>query len=360
MARIVYGVHGTGRGHAVRALTLAQHAPSHDFLFFSHGEAARLLGKQFEVIECPNPVTPVRAHRVDSISAIVQSALTLAQSRSWSSKVQRAMERFGPDVAITDYEFFVPRVARKIGVPCLSFDNQHAITMGRIDCPIQQTPSRLATSFAIKCLFSGADQYLVSNFFEVPLRTAGDKVRWARPLLRREVLQLSSEQGPHVVAYQGYPTFPGFFDTLAGLDRPVHVYGQGSKPPDRRVSFHDFDERLFLNDLATCAFVACGGGHTLISEALYLGKPVLSIPVSGAFEQFINGFYLSRCGYGEQTSIEGFSINMLRYFEKNLDAYRANICEARFTGNEATLADINDFISGRWRPPDASGARRPT
>ena len=53
MARIVYGVHGTGRGHAVRALTLAQHAPSHDFLFFSHGEAARLLGKQFEVIECP-------------------------------------------------------------------------------------------------------------------------------------------------------------------------------------------------------------------------------------------------------------------------------------------------------------------
>jgi hypothetical protein len=98
----------------------------------------------------------------------------------------------------------------------------------------------------------------------------------------------------------------------------------------------------------------------LISEALYLGKPVLSIPVSGAFEQFINGFYLSRCGYGEQTSIEGFSINMLRYFEKNLDAYRANICEARFTGNEATLADINDFISGRWRPPDASGARRPT
>ena len=47
MARIVYGVHGTGRGHAVRALTLAQHAPSHDFLFFSHGEAARLLGKEW-------------------------------------------------------------------------------------------------------------------------------------------------------------------------------------------------------------------------------------------------------------------------------------------------------------------------
>ena len=44
--------------------------------------------------------------------------------------------------------------------------------------------------------------------------------------------------------------------------------------------------------------MVCGGSHTLTSEALFYGKPVISFPIKNAFEQFLNAFYLDRLGYG--------------------------------------------------------------
>ena len=55
MARILYGVHGIGHGHAMRALTLARHFPEHEFLFLSHDTGAAILGQEFPVEHCPNP-----------------------------------------------------------------------------------------------------------------------------------------------------------------------------------------------------------------------------------------------------------------------------------------------------------------
>ena len=64
MAKILYGVHGTGHGHAIRALSVARHFPQHEFLFVSHGHGAALLKPEYPVFDCPNPVTPVRRHQV--------------------------------------------------------------------------------------------------------------------------------------------------------------------------------------------------------------------------------------------------------------------------------------------------------
>ena len=44
--------------------------------------------------------------------------------------------------------------------------------------------------------------------------------------------------------------------------------------------------------------VIATAGFTLISEALYLGKPYLAMPMSGQFEQELNAFQLAQCGFG--------------------------------------------------------------
>jgi len=355
MARVLYGVHGTGRGHAVRALVVARHYSSHEFLFVSHGEGARMLREQFQVLDCPNPITQVDAHRVQFLPTVLRTGAVLTEGRRWRREVRHAAGRFSPDVAITDYEFFVPRVARALGLPCLSLDNQHALTEGRPDFPSGQLLSSLGTSLSVRLLFSSADQYLISCFFDVSPRDADPLVRWAPSLVRDEVTSLRTHQGDHVVAYQGYATFPRFIDALGALGRPVHLYGQGSGPSRGSLSFEDFREQAFLEDLATCAYVVCGGGHTLISEALHLGKPVLSIPVTGMFEQFLNAHYLERCGYGSRSSIGSFSIHTLRDFERRLDACRDRIRAHDFCGNQAVFAAVDDFIAGRWRRPQGLG-----
>ena len=128
MAKILYGVHGTGHGHAIRALTVARHYPQHEIRFVSHGDAAELLRREFPVEECPNPETPVRFHRVATAPLICQNLSVWRGKARILRSVERFVDRFEPDVAITDYEFFVPLACRNSGIPCLSLDHQHIVT----------------------------------------------------------------------------------------------------------------------------------------------------------------------------------------------------------------------------------------
>jgi uncharacterized protein (TIGR00661 family) len=64
------------------------------------------------------------------------------------------------------------------------------------------------------------------------------------------------------------------------------------------LRFRPFDERAFVDDLASARGVIAGGGFTLMGEAVYLKKPMLAVPVRGQFEQILNARYLTKLGYG--------------------------------------------------------------
>ena len=347
MANILYGVHGTGHGHAVRALTVARHYPEHRFLFVSHLDGARLLRPHHRVVECANPVTPVRNHRVRS-GALWDTARHMVRSPHWLRVVLDAMDDFQPDVAISDYEFFVPVAARARRLPCLSLDNQHAITLGRTRVPARHVVSWGLTTAAVRCLFSLPRQYLVCSFFR-PAAKERPQVRWAPPLLRESLLRRAPETGGHVLAYQGYSTFPEFERTLRALGRPVRAYGLGEGVGGGALIRKAADDEEFLDDLAGCAYVVCGGGHTLISEALWCGKPVLSIPIRGAYEQRLNAMEVERAGYGKAVFPADFTVDALRDFERGLDGHRARIQSSYRAEQVEIYAALDDFIAGRWR-----------
>ncbi len=65
------------------------------------------------------------------------------------------------------------------------------------------------------------------------------------------------------------------------------------------------------------------GGFTLISESIYLKKPVLSIPVKGQFEQILNAIYLERLGYGEFH--EELEKDSVIHFLSKLDSYNDSL-----------------------------------
>ncbi len=344
MARILYGVHGTGHGHAVRALTVARHYPEHEFLFVSHGDGAAALGKEFPVVDCPNPVTPIRSHRV-AIAPLVRGDLQVwRHRRELTARVRDLVERFHPEVAISDYEFFVPRVCRKAGIPCLSLDHQHMVTFCRHDIPVRQIPSLLATSVSIRLLFTQASRYVVTSFFRAPLKS-GARVWILPPLLREKVERVKASEGEHVLAYQGYHTFPDFLRFLRDIPGPVVVYGLKRSGSLGNIQFKGPSEEGFLADLASCRYVVCGGGHTLISEALHLGKPALVFPIRGAFEQLLNAHYVERLGYGRAVTDLKRNAGVVRQFEAGLNEYGRNVRRGSFLGNPKIFALLDEFIN---------------
>ena len=90
--------------------------------------------------------------------------------------------------------------------------------------------------------------------------------------------------------------------------------------------------------------MVCGGSHTLTSEALFYGKPVISFPIKNAFEQFLNALYIERLGYGRYFTGFHPPPEIIPAFEARLDRYRENIQTGNFCGNQEIYALVDQFI----------------
>jgi uncharacterized protein (TIGR00661 family) len=350
MARILYGVHGTGHGHAIRALTIARHFPEHEFLFITHADGVAILEPEFPVAECPGFETTYRSHRVAMIPTITRNARIWWQRQALMRPVLELLERFRPDVCLCDYEYFLPRACKHMGLPCLSVDHQHIITCCSHRVPLSQFPSYLGTSLAVRFLFSEASFYLITSFFQAPVKR-NSRAQVLPPLLRESVLARQPEDGDHVLAYQGYRPPEGFFPFLKTLPRPVVVYGLNIEREEGNLCFKKNSEQGFLQDLASCGYVVCGGGYSLISEALFYGKPVMAFPMKNAFEQFLNGHYLEILDYGRFFTELPPRLEITSGFEAHLERFRLNIRKGRFCGNSEIFALIDQFIRQKTLSP---------
>jgi uncharacterized protein (TIGR00661 family) len=87
----------------------------------------------------------------------------------------------------------------------------------------------------------------------------------------------------------------------------------------------NFSEEEFLNDLSKAKAVILNGGFTLMSEAIYLKKPIFSIPIKGDFEQILNGLILEKSGWGVFCS--HLNEKVLKNFLKNLSLFEENLKE---------------------------------
>lgn len=343
MAKIVYGICGAGHGHVMRALAVMSQFPQHDFLAVTWGDALPILDGRCRVLVCPNPESPVVRHRVDVLATVRTSASVLARGGVYLRRVRDAVAAFGADVAISDWEFFVPKASRALGIPCLSLDHQHVIASGSHDIPWRDWPSFWSTLLSTRCLYSSASAYLATSFYR-PLRQRRSSIQVVPPLLRPEVLACVPRDGDHVVAYQGYTTFDAFVALLASSPRPVVAYGPWPTRREGNIRFERFFEADFLESLASCAYVVCGGGHSLISEALFLGKPVLSFPITNQYEQTLNALYLSRLGLGQFSVERQPGAGLLADFEASVPEYRAAIRRHTFCGNRQILDAIAHFV----------------
>lgn len=343
MARILYGVQGDAHGHAMRALAVARRFPEHEYLFVSYDAGARILGGEYPVFESEGLPTVVRNHRLDGTRTLLAALRAFRDQKRHINRIVSCIERFRPDAALTDYEYFVPRACRKIGLPCLSFDHQHVITCCSHPVPPSQALSYMTTYLSIRGLFSTASDYMVTSFFRPRVRRTAT-ARFVPPLLRERVSRATPSVSDHVVAYRSHPPSEHFLPFLKRIRRPVMVYGFGTDREDGNLRFKKRSEEGFLEDLASCSYVICSGGHTLMSEALFLGKPVMSFPIGSLFEQFLNGFYLERLGYGSLMTDYAPQGRGVDSFERDLERFRGNIARGSFFGNDEIFSVLDRFF----------------
>ncbi|GFK95973.1 hypothetical protein NNJEOMEG_03846 [Fundidesulfovibrio magnetotacticus] len=343
MARILYGVHGSQHGHAIRALTLARAFPQHEFLFVTSEEAAGILRRGHRVETVLNPGTRYKNYALDLPATVALAVKTFARRGSELARLGRLIEDFKPDVCLSDYEYFVPIAARRAGVPCLSLDHQHVITLCEHQLPRAVWWDLASTSFSVDRLFSNSTAHLVISFYQPPLKPGAQRAI-SPPIHREKVFEHEATVGEHILVYQSCSICPRFVPLLQTLGRPVIVYGYNREAREGNLTFKKFSEDGLLADMASCAYVICGGGHTLMSEALFYGKPIVSLPVKGAFEQWLNAFYLEKLGYGLHLDMHKLDETAMAGFESRVEGCRERVRAVDFRGNEFAFGIVERFV----------------
>jgi len=303
--RILYGVVGEGMGHATRSrVVLEELVKEHEVHVVVSGRAQRYLAERFENV-----------HRIWGLTMAyegneVRSWQTLLQNlkgavSGWPGNLRSYFElvdRFEPEVVISDFESFSYLVGRNHRLPVISVDNMQIINRCRHSPELlagHEDAYELSRSI-VKAKIPGSFHYLISTFFQPEVRKA--RTTLVPPILRPEILAAKSEPGEHLLVYQTATTNAALPAQLAQTGLPCRIYGMRRdlthEVREGNLVYCPFSEAGFIEDLRTARAVIAGGGFTLMSESVYLHKPFLSVPLGGQFEQVLNALYLQQLGYG--------------------------------------------------------------
>ena len=385
--RILYGVAGEGLGHAMRSQAVAQHliAQGHDVRVLAAGRAAQALSphlpyvRQIEGLELAiagNKIdrTGTLLHNLsralgnvrhnyaawqdlllEPAALAVEEPLQLAVNAPAPRMPARPPLRlapqkhaplasFAPELVISDFESWSWCCARMHGLPFLAIDNCQSIN--RLAHPKavragQRASFELARAI-VKAKTPGADHYVVTTFFKAEV--IKKRTTTVPPILRDAALRALPRDGAHVVVYQsaeGWRDLPDVLKRFPNVD--FHIYGFRRDITDDvredNLLFRPISERGFLQDLASCRAVIASAGFTLMSEALWLRKPMLAVPLAGQFEQMLNARWLEHLGYGMMAETLGRKA-IVRLLERG-DTCREKMRRHRQHGNAEAFEVID-------------------
>jgi len=126
------------------------------------------------------------------------------------------------------------------------------------------------------------------------------------PILRKQLFQLAANpNGDFVLVYllnHGYADQITAWSAKNPRTKLHCFYDKPGAPAEFQhspaLTFHKLDGEKFLAMMAECRHVVCTAGFESVSEAAWLGKPLLLVPVENHVEQQVNAMDAQQFGIG--------------------------------------------------------------
>ncbi|HEV3036268.1 MAG TPA: glycosyltransferase family protein [Candidatus Angelobacter sp.] len=341
MANILYGVNGEGSGHSTRAKEVISHLQTkgHTVHVVSFDRGLRNLSESFDVTEIYGLRLAYVNNRLRYKRTMAKNLLSAPQAAKSLKALLRQAGNWKIQLVITDFEPLTCHVGHRKHLPVISIDNQHCLTNTEAATPRGHKRDAAAVKLITRLMTPRADAYLVLSFFPAPVRKPKTSV--FPPIVRSEILQKKPFDGDSVLVYVTSPS-----PDLAGLLKSIRcrfiAYGFGRDGEESNILFKKPSLSGFMEDLTACKAVVANSGFSLVSEALYLGKPYLAVPVKNQFEQTYNAFHLDKMGYGAYWT--ELNKERLESFLFNLPVFRENLAAYPRQGNSALLEKLDSLI----------------
>lgn len=237
------------------------------------------------------------------------------------------------DLVINDFEPVSAWSSKFKNVKCFELTNQYSMSLKNIPKP--DSYSKLVLS-AIKYI-------IPSNLgYGYHYKKYADRIFF--PIIRDKVRNLNISESNEIIIY--LPTYsPSKLIEIIkqlpkGKNWTIFSPDTKSKQVISEVNVQPLSEDLFLKKFASCYGIVCAGGFATTSEAIFLGKPMLVVPVEAQIEQQFNAAALMEEGV---IVIDRFSQKNLETISKWVDS--PSIFKIDYNDESKEIVDtlINDY-----------------
>lgn len=338
--KILYGVCGDGYGHSSRALFVAKHLEKkgHEVLIVTFRRGYEILKDKYSVVRVSGLNLVYEESKVKIFKTIKTNIFSFFDNLKRRKEISKAFRDFNPDLCITDMEVITSHYSWWKKIPSISLNNQHGVSYIEYKFPKKFFFSRFITSFVLKLIIRKPNFYVISSFFKGKVKK--ENIYVVDPLIRPEVRKFNQFYKNKILVYL-HNEDRNIIDKLKKVNENFVIYGLGFNRKEGNVTFKKSNN--ILKDLKECKAIISNSGYSLMSEAFYLRKPFLAIPLKGAFEQELNAFFLKENGFGDYVFSSDFSEEKLLDFLDKRNKYLLNLKKYKMNPDEV-LSVLDDLI----------------
>ena len=274
--KILFAVQGTGNGHLSRARDVYPELAK-------YGDVDVLISGIQADVDFPFPVK----YKMHGLSFIFgkKGGVDIIETVRRSNLVKliqdiRALPIEEYDLVINDFEPVSAWACHRKKLPCISLSHQCAVLHPSAPMPKEIDPigKLVLTRYApVTAAYGFHFKAFAENIYT--------------PVIRKEIRALTpTNEGHYTVYLPAYDDATMVKHLTQFADATWQVFSKHNKQPftEKNVIVQKIDNTAFVKSMASSAGVLCGGGFEGPSEAMYLGKKVLVIPMQTQFEQQCN------------------------------------------------------------------------
>lgn len=346
--KILMGICGISNGHCSRQLPIILHLleQGHEVLIFTYGDGLSYFkgrlpeNATYRIIPVANPYYVGTPKGLDFELTAQSDKNAVDFTHINALAMHLATTEFGrPDLVISDYEMVAAQYAYVKNVPLITLDQQSKYLVGDFS-PLLNGTSYIDEVERLGLFFPKAEKRIAVSFFRVKgtNKRLGFDVEVLPPMIRPEVLEAKgfprSEQ-PSILVYVtaqqlGEQPIDEWIETIRsalpqGYRSHLFLARHIDLPKDdHQLSFYHHGDKRFDPVLFSSHGIITTAGHNLLSEAMYLEKPVFALPLP-LYEQQLNAHIIDEGGFG--LSRPDLTVGDLSLFFANLEVYTKNIIE---------------------------------
>ncbi len=291
--KILYGIQCTGNGHITRSIAIIEELQK-------YARVDVLVSGLNHEVSLPFPVK----YRCEGLSYFF--------GKNGGFDIWRTLLRNNPfrflreikeipahlyDIVISDFEPISAWSARRDWVYSIGISNQAALREIVVLKPNVFSPfSKLIIEYFCPVFKRYGLHYnkLNDNLFFPPIR--------------QDILKATVSNDGHYVVYLPFFSAKKIIKALKVICRKTqwHVFSNDIKEAYilENISVNPILDSKFVKSLASCAGVLCSASFSTTSEALFLGKKLMVIPMKSQYEQQCNAFSLGNAGVGVVKSLK--------------------------------------------------------